>query len=372
MQQDNPEVTAVDRLREIWQELLEVNVEPTDDFFDSGGDSLLVVELVTRARRAGLTLRASDVFAYPTLQELALVAGAGRPDASAPVQAPQTPAVTLLSRAALSSEQVWQTYLSPWDDRAPSCHVPIIEEGVGDPLFVVHHGAGNVRYIERFAKDWGAGRPIHGFEAVGYRGEVRPLMSISEMAERYVAELVQVQPHGPYRLAGMCLGGVVAVEMARRLEERGEKVSLVALINVSPMDPFIDRGWGTDEIFEYRLTALPEKVGLRPDDDLQAFRNAMLAWEWIEEEMTSADVHRLQMLWSSMAFAQLHHEIRPYGGRVVVFQNEDMADAVTRNWLPKLSDVETHWIKDEGGRLSNVVRDPVIPLVMEKELGRVC
>jgi thioesterase domain-containing protein len=41
----------------------------------------------------------------------------------------------------------------------------------------------------------------------------------------------EVQPHGPYLLAGWSLGGVVAYEMARQLEALGERVDLLALID---------------------------------------------------------------------------------------------------------------------------------------------
>jgi thioesterase domain-containing protein len=362
MQQVSSE-EALARLREIWETLLEEEVLPDDSFFDLGGDSLLVVELVTRARLVGLGLKALDVFEHPVLEELAHVVASSTGNAAQ------------LARSGdpvrLSSGQMWKTYLSPWSEQAPACLVPLVEEGNGDPLFVVHSGAGNIRYTAAFVQGWGAGRPVYGFEAVGYRGEVRPLLSVSEIAERYLAELTVHQPQGPYRLAGLCFGGVVAVEMARRLRLRGAEVALVALVNVSPMDAFIDRGWGTDEIFDYRLRAIADRFGLSPDDDIQKYLDAMLDWEWIEDDMTPADFHRLHMLWSSLAFAQLHHEVRLYDGRVVMFQDHQTAEAIARNWLPMLPNVETHWISEGVDRLSSIARNPIIGVTLERELGAV-
>jgi thioesterase domain-containing protein len=40
-----------------------------------------------------------------------------------------------------------------------------------------------------------------------------------------------VRPHGPYYLAGYCLGGMVAYQMARLLRHGGEEVALVALLD---------------------------------------------------------------------------------------------------------------------------------------------
>jgi thioesterase domain-containing protein len=55
------------------------------------------------------------------------------------------------------------------------------------------------------------------------------------MAERYVGAAREVQPEGPYRIAGWSMGGVVAYEMARRLQMLGERVEVLVLIDaVSP------------------------------------------------------------------------------------------------------------------------------------------
>jgi thioesterase domain-containing protein len=42
-----------------------------------------------------------------------------------------------------------------------------------------------------------------------------------------------MQPAGPYRLGGNCNGGLVAFEMARRLEQKGEQVERLLLVRAS-------------------------------------------------------------------------------------------------------------------------------------------
>jgi thioesterase domain-containing protein len=42
-----------------------------------------------------------------------------------------------------------------------------------------------------------------------------------------------VRHHGPWYLAGYCLGAFVALEIARKLQEQGETVGLLAVINTS-------------------------------------------------------------------------------------------------------------------------------------------
>ncbi|HKH45977.1 MAG TPA: thioesterase domain-containing protein, partial [Thermoanaerobaculia bacterium] len=59
----------------------------------------------------------------------------------------------------------------------------------------------------------------------------RALATVEEMAAHYLQCIKEVQPEGPYSLGGWSLGGVVAFEMARQLESRGETVELLALID---------------------------------------------------------------------------------------------------------------------------------------------
>ena len=61
------------------------------------------------------------------------------------------------------------------------------------------------------------------------------LTTIEEMAEHYIEAVREVQPEGPYRLGGWSMGGLVALEMARRLSEQNQRVeSLVLIDSVAP------------------------------------------------------------------------------------------------------------------------------------------
>ncbi|MCA1453646.1 non-ribosomal peptide synthase/polyketide synthase [Bradyrhizobium sp. BRP22] len=60
-------------LAAIWAELLgQPVIGVTDNFFELGGDSIISLQLVGRARQAGLLIEPRDVFRHQTLQELAL------------------------------------------------------------------------------------------------------------------------------------------------------------------------------------------------------------------------------------------------------------------------------------------------------------
>ncbi|MDR9754671.1 amino acid adenylation domain-containing protein [Pseudomonas sp. SZMC_28357] len=61
-------------LAQIWQDVLGVpQVGRQDNFFELGGDSIISIQVVSRARRAGLSLQPRDLFQQPTLQALAAV-----------------------------------------------------------------------------------------------------------------------------------------------------------------------------------------------------------------------------------------------------------------------------------------------------------
>ncbi len=60
-----------------------------------------------------------------------------------------------------------------------------------------------------------------------------PLPSVQEIADRYLRIVRTRQPRGPYHLAGLCFGGIVAYEAARQLEAAGEEVALVGVFDAA-------------------------------------------------------------------------------------------------------------------------------------------
>lgn len=67
--------------------------------------------------------------------------------------------------------------------------------------------------------------------------------SVEQIAESCLRAIRTRQPKGPYRLAGAGLGGVVAFELATRLEALGEKLELVAVL-----DALLPRGMRIDAV----------------------------------------------------------------------------------------------------------------------------
>ena len=63
------------------------------------------------------------------------------------------------------------------------------------------------------------------------------LNSIEAMAADHLRSMRALQPNGPYLLGGHCNGGLVALEMARKLRQLGERVDLLVAIALPTLPP---------------------------------------------------------------------------------------------------------------------------------------
>ena len=191
----------------IWEDLL--GFEPVgvlDDFFALGGHSLLAVRLMARIRaRWGRSLPVVALFSAPTIEGLA----------------------AMLRRQGGSDE--------PSDRQA----LVEIQRGEGGrALFCVHPAGGNVLCYVDLARSLGAGQPFFAFQRPHREESDPPLESLETIAMHYLEELRNVQPQGPYLLAGWSMGGVLAFEMAQQLDRAGQKVATLVLIDsVAPISP---------------------------------------------------------------------------------------------------------------------------------------
>jgi amino acid adenylation domain-containing protein len=193
--------TGIEReLVQIWENLLNKNpIGVTQNFFDLGGHSLLAVSLFAQINRLfDKHLPLNTIFEGPTIKHLAEVI------------------------ANHSVRAIWSSL------------VPIQPNGYKPPLFFVHPFGGDVTGFNLWAKHLGNDQPFYGLRARGLDGIQEPLSSIEEMASVYLDELRLVQPRGPYYLGGYCIGGVIAFEIAQRLNRQGEQVAMLAIVNQPP------------------------------------------------------------------------------------------------------------------------------------------
>ena len=75
------------------------------------------------------------------------------------------------------------------------------------------------------------GTGFHGFRVVREGGRPADCASVEDLAARFVEDLGRVLPDGPYDLAGGCIGGIVAFEMARQLASAGRPPGTLVLLD---------------------------------------------------------------------------------------------------------------------------------------------
>ncbi len=190
----------------LWQEALGVErIGADDNFFELGGHSLMAIQVVARARHAGLPLTLSLLFQYPVLADVAarmreVLHSRTSEDSSA------TP---------LSQKHRALVSLRPSDSRRPFFCIPPIP---GEPRCY----AALARALDY---------PSYGLRAAGLQGERDPFATIEEMAAYYIEAIRTLDAAGPYALVGWSFGGLVAFEMALQLQRQGAEVALLALID---------------------------------------------------------------------------------------------------------------------------------------------
>ncbi len=234
-----------------WQELLGVGqVGVEDDFFALGGHSLIAVRLFAMVKKAyRVDFPISILFEAPTIARCAALIE----ERIGPVSG-DAPAQPMVQRRF--------THLVAMHER---------EGGPKRPFFLVAGMFGNVLNLRHLAQLLGGDRPFYGLQARGLYGDAEPHHSLPEAAADYIAEMRQVQPHGPYLLGGFSGGGLTAWEMARQLEAAGETVSMLALLDTPlPIRPSLS---GRDKAL-IKLAELREK-GPRYLADWARDR-----WEW--------------------------------------------------------------------------------------------
>ena len=187
-------------LADIWAKLLNLEqVGIHDNFFESGGDSLLSMRLLEQIyHQCDRELPLSALFLAPTVERLA-------------------------SHLQSETDLIW----SPL--------VAIQPTGFKPPFFCVHPILGVIFPYYELARHLGPEQPFYGLQPLGIDGEQIPQTRVEDMASTYIEALRRVQPQGPYFLGGWSFGGLVAFEMAQQLQTK-HQVALLALFDTPAPD----------------------------------------------------------------------------------------------------------------------------------------
>ncbi|PPE65560.1 type I polyketide synthase [Caldimonas caldifontis] len=215
-----PRTETEQLIAQMWGEMLGVaRVSASDNFFDLGGHSLLAVQVINKLKRkTGKVLPLTALLEAPTVETLAALIEP--PPAEGEERATAVPVAggghPVQAAAAM-----------------PRTVVRIRPGGDKRAIFFVHDGKGETLLYRTLALKLDAGHPIYGLQPeMGSDGSYVHTR-IVDMAAAHIEALRHVQPEGPYLLTGLCAGGVIAFEMARQLEDAGQQVIFVGIMDAA-------------------------------------------------------------------------------------------------------------------------------------------
>ncbi|MBI4852597.1 MAG: amino acid adenylation domain-containing protein [Acidobacteria bacterium] len=236
-----PRNSIEETLAEIYSNLLGIDkVGINDNFFDIGGHSLLATRLMANIeKRLSVKLPLSMLIQSATIERLGEL-----------LKEPHTPE--------------WSSLVEIQKGRTQT------------PIFIVHPAGGNVLGYFELASQLGKEQPFYGFQSNGLNAEQKPHETIEEMAAHYIELMKQVQPEGPYQLAGHSMGGVIAFEMAQQLLAKDDVVELLALFDswvptMNKQNPF--KGINIDDLSASEAVLVASTLNLKNDENLKELIN---------------------------------------------------------------------------------------------------
>ncbi|GAK72608.1 putative non-ribosomal peptide synthetase [Agrobacterium rubi TR3 = NBRC 13261] len=190
-------------LARLWCDILELEtISIHDDFFQLGGDSLSAASMIS-----ALSRKIDGDIAWSSFVD--------------------TPTIASFAKH-LDNPRKQKTPMAPV--------LPIRAQGNNPPLFCIHPVMGLGLAFTSLAQYIPQDVPIFAFQADGLNKADMPA-SIEEMARLYLSRIRDIQPDGPYNIVGWSFGGLVAHELARQMEQKGDDVAFLALLDSYPFMP---------------------------------------------------------------------------------------------------------------------------------------
>ncbi|HSJ57798.1 MAG TPA: thioesterase domain-containing protein, partial [Anaerolineae bacterium] len=300
----------------------------TDNFFERGGHSLSVARLLVEIEREfGRQIAPPAFYQGPTVEQVA----------------------ELLRQGEAAGEAAWSPMVT-------------LQAGGGrPPLFVLPGILGNVfTDLGHLARSLGRQQPVYAFQD----GPRNPIW-IEEHAALYVREIRRVQPEGPYLLAGVCYGAVLAFEMAQQIAAAGKPADVALLAMIEPARPWIPSLRTTLSygpfLWDRFVRRLFRAVGTQEgaEEPVRVPRGAAEIGEFA----------RLKLKLAANAWALRRYAPRPYAGAVDLFFSEgslQVPDNPQREWYDLIEgSVRTHQIPGTHESITGDNRVVIEPEHME-------
>jgi hypothetical protein len=216
------------------------------------------------------------------------------------------------------------------------------------------------------------------------------------MASDYLAQIRAVQPRGPYLLAGHCVGGITAYEMAQQLTAEGETVALLIMFdtpNVKSKTYLRPSVWKTIKV-QLRWLLTECQYGIAIGSSLLRRRNLTDKWQqyragrqYTPNPLSSGVVLAYHLLGrrvppkyrpahaiGSMLAGVRAYDPQPYSGRIAFFYagtekiryvtgfNGRLIDGMF-GWAPAVSENFEFYAIPGVGHVPIVTSDKTVPIL---------
>lgn len=330
----NPESDVESVLAEWWQELLGVETVGLDeDFFDLGGHSLIAVRMFSKIKKTyQQDFNLATLFEARTISQLAaLIQKARIPSAPLhrleiePTAAQEAPTAQAFAEVTGRSKARLGIQDKPW-----SALVPIQPNGTQLPLFCLHALGSSLLAYRHLAKYLGPDQPLYAIQSpLESQRHIRDT-SIEELASIYVKELQTFFPEGPYHLAGLSLGGLIALEMCQQISAQGKQPGLLILFDtfVPGCHPRVPRGeqiaYHWEKFRNQGAVYLQQKMALRMADWRYRFLTRpgrAIGSHWYEFVGRSLPPSlRYPQVEEAHKRALWRYTVKPYSGKVILMR----------------------------------------------------
>ncbi|SIO84434.1 SDR family NAD(P)-dependent oxidoreductase [Nocardiopsis sp. JB363] len=239
---------TVVRLREVVAEIVGVGADTIPDnatFREVGVDSLMSIRIIEALHEEfSEDVPYSALTDHPSVAELAAFLAPDETVLAAEPAAPTVPAEGAGPASSGGRSTRKGAGRTSRGSETKAMLLPFSRGGDGPPSFWVPGAVGFAAAFETVATRLGRRYPLYAFQARGTDGRSMPQLW-DQMVEDYTEAILRIQPEGPYFLGGHSFGGLTAMELARRLQERGEQVDQLVMIDTfPPTQEVVDRHRG--------------------------------------------------------------------------------------------------------------------------------
>lgn len=230
-----PQSPAGQLIARLWSDILAVGEVGTEDhFFDLGGDSLKsAVFMAELEAQMEIRLEAGALFDHPTLEafEKHVLEHLARDRAGARAASGALPAEVFDTLA---------RFMASWPGTRQAPHSLMAGHNTLGARPALFWGCQDQYELTGLARQLGHEQPVYGFRSLFKTGH-KSDMNTQLAASHYAQEIQQIQPQGPYYVAGYCEAGKLAFEIARQLTRQGHVVQLLALVEQFVAEPYAGR-----------------------------------------------------------------------------------------------------------------------------------